>query len=170
MQQGQCISNSKSRSGLLNPRGEPVSGYFVFPHKQSDDVKEMENYFSGPLYTRPSHSGPLVPVYAWEKARKEVGEQPPVSNKANLSKLSGLVASRTTLSEDQEQKPVPLKPRNRSQVQQSLVSTNGAGSRRRHDKMRLSQRIDFNQIEEGKVPTENSIQVSCFSYCCCLKF
>ncbi|XP_015936202.1 probable serine/threonine-protein kinase At1g54610 [Arachis duranensis] len=159
VQQGQHCSSSKSQSGLLNSHGEAVSGYLVFPHNQSNDTKEMENDFSGPLYRRPSHSGPLVPVFAWEKARNEVGDQISGSNKANLSKVSGLVASRTVLSQDQEQKPVPLKSKKTSQLQQSFVSTNGgSGTRRRHDRSRLSQRIDISQLQEGKIPTENLIQ------------
>ena len=92
--------------------------HLVFPHKKLDDVKEMEDYFSGALYGRPSHSGQLLPVFAREKAKKKVGEQPLVSNKANLSKLSGLVASGTSLSEDQKETSVPLKLRKTSQVQQ----------------------------------------------------
>ncbi|MED6154978.1 hypothetical protein PIB30_001119 [Stylosanthes scabra] len=104
VQQGQHRSSS-SQSGLLNSNGEPVSGYFVFPRNKSNDTKETKNDFSGPLYQRPSHSGPLVPVFAWEKTRNEVGDRLSGSNKANLSKMSGLVAYRTALSHDQEQKP-----------------------------------------------------------------
>ncbi|KAE9588558.1 putative protein-serine/threonine kinase CMGC-CDK-CRK7-CDK9 family [Lupinus albus] len=104
-QQGQHISSSKSRSGLLNPQGEPVSGFFVFPHKQSEDVKERDIYFSRPRGKKPSYSGPLVLGSDWE-----VGEQPPVSNKVNLSKISGSAASKSSLSRDQKEKPVSLWP------------------------------------------------------------
>ncbi|KAK7290893.1 hypothetical protein RIF29_05660 [Crotalaria pallida] len=153
MQLGQHLSNSKSRSGLLNPHREPVSGLLVFPPKQSEDVKEIENYFSGPLIKRPSHSGPLVHGFDWEVG-KEVGERSSGANKFNLSKLSGSVASRTSLSGDQKEKPVPLRPKKTIQVQNSFESTNGSESRS-YDKKRHSQRIDFSHIENG---TEKLIQ------------
>lgn len=142
IQQGQRHSNSKSRT-------------LGFAHKQSEDIKEIGNYFSGPLIRRPSHSGPLVPG-----SGLKVGERLPASNKVNQSKLSGLVAPRTSLSGDQEEKPVLLRPEKSIQVQKSFESTNGSESRRRHDKKHHSQRIDLRQIENG---AENLIQVSFFN-------
>ncbi|XP_019431399.1 PREDICTED: probable serine/threonine-protein kinase At1g54610 [Lupinus angustifolius] len=103
-QQGQHLSSSKSRSGLLNPHREPGSGFLVFPHKQSEDVKERDIYFSRRT-RKPSFSGPLVQGSDWE-----VGERPSVSNKVNLSKIPGSAASRTSLSRDQKEKPIPLWP------------------------------------------------------------
>lgn len=135
-----------------------MSGHLVFPPKQSEDRNEMVNYFSGPLYQRPLHSGPLVPGYGSEIAPKEAGERPLVSNKVNLPKLSGLVASRTSCSGAQKENPVPLRPREAIQIQKSLESTNGSESRR-HDKKRQSQRIDHQQIQNGKVSTEILVQV-----------
>ncbi|XP_061352156.1 probable serine/threonine-protein kinase At1g54610 isoform X2 [Gastrolobium bilobum] len=158
IQQGQRLSNSKSRIKFFNPHREPASGFFDFRHKQSEDIKEMENYFSGPLIKGPSHSGPLVPGSGWEKVGKEAGQWLPVSNKVNLSKLSGLMASRTLPFGDQEENQVPLRPRETIQVQKSLESTNGTESRRRHDEKRQSQRIDLSQIENGKVSAETLIQ------------
>lgn len=141
-----------------------MSGHLVFPQKQSEDHKETLNYFSGPLYQRPLHSGPLVPGYGYEMAGREAGERPHVSSKVNLPKLSGLVASRTSsLSGDQKENPVPSRPRETIEVQISLESTNGSESRRRHDKKRHSQTIDPRQIENGKFSTETLIQVS-FAY------
>ncbi|KHN36642.1 Putative serine/threonine-protein kinase [Glycine soja] len=127
---------------------------------QSEDHKETLNYFSGPLYQRPLHSGPLVPGYGCEMVGREAGERRPhVSNKVNLPKLSGLVASRTSsLSGDQKENPVPSRPRETIEVQISLESTNGSESRRRHDTKHHSQRIDPRKIENGKVSTETLIQ------------
>ncbi|KAE9599874.1 hypothetical protein Lal_00046171 [Lupinus albus] len=118
----------KSRSGLVNPHRESVSGFLVFPHKETEDVKEIENYFAGTLIKRPSHSGSLVP---------------------------GSVASRTSFSGSQKEKPVPLRSKTTIIVQNHFESTNRSESVRRHDKKRLSQRIDLSQIENG---TEKLIQ------------
>ncbi|KAK7401955.1 hypothetical protein VNO78_13851 [Psophocarpus tetragonolobus] len=158
MQQGKYLPNSRSRNEFFNPHRDAVSGDLVFPNKQSEDHKEMVNYFSGPLYQRPLHSGPLIPGYGCEMAGKEAGERPHVLNKVSLPKLSGLVASRTSLSGDQKENPVPLRPRETIQVQNSLESTNGSESRRRRDKKRHSQRIDPREIENGKISTETLIQ------------
>ncbi|KAJ1389756.1 Serine/threonine-protein kinase, active site [Sesbania bispinosa] len=148
MQQAQRYSSSKNRSELFYTHREPVSG-----HKQSEDVKEMDNYFSGHLYKKPSHSGPLVPGSGWARAGKEVDDGPPVSNRVNLSKLSGLVASRTLLSEDQEEKPVHLHHRKPIEVRKSGEATNGSESRRRQDQKRM---VDLGQMENRRVPTEKS--------------
>ncbi|WVZ00012.1 hypothetical protein V8G54_026081 [Vigna mungo] len=158
MQQGQRLPNSRSRNEFFNPHREPVSGHLVFPQKVSEDHKSTVNYFSGPLYQRPMHSGPLVPGNGWVMAGKEAGEQPHVSNKATLPKLSG-VASRTSLSGDKKENPVSSGPRESIQAQRSLESTNaGSESRRRHDKKRHSQRIDHRQIENARVSTQTLIQ------------
>ncbi|KAK7272382.1 hypothetical protein RJT34_28928 [Clitoria ternatea] len=147
LQQGQHLPSSRSRNEFFNPHREPVSGYLGFPHKQSEDIKDKVNYFSGPLYQKPLHSGPLVPGYGWEMVGKEAGEQPPVSNKVNPSRTS-----RTSFSGDQKENPVPLRPRETMQLQNSLES------RRRHDKNRQSRRINLSRIENGNVPAETLIQ------------
>ncbi|KAL2640714.1 hypothetical protein GLYMA_06G292200v4 [Glycine max] len=149
VQQGR-YSSSRNQSELSNPHRGTVSGILVFPHKQSE--KEMDNNFSGHIYKRPSHSGPLVPGSVWAKGRKEVDDVPPVSNRVNLSKLSGLVASRT-LPEDQEVKPVHLHHRKPIEVRKSVESTNGSESRRRQDQKRI---VDLNQIESRRVAAEKS--------------
>ncbi|KAK7404992.1 hypothetical protein VNO78_06102 [Psophocarpus tetragonolobus] len=151
VQQGR-YSSSRNGSELSNPHRGPVSGILAFPRKQPEDVKGMDNYLSGHLYKRPSHSGPLVPGSVWAKGGNEVDDMPPVSNRGNLSKLSGLVASRT-VSEDQEDKPVHLHHRKPIEVRKSVESTNGSESRRRQDQKRIA---DLNQIESRRVPAEKS--------------
>lgn len=147
-------SITKNRSELSYPHREHVSGTQGYPHKQSKDVKETENNLSGHFYNRPSHSGPLVPGSGWVRGVKEVDNGPTVSNRVNLSKLSGLVASRTLLSEDQEPKPVPSFPyRKPIEVRKSVEATNGSESRRRRDKKRIA---DQSQIVNRRVPTEKS--------------
>ncbi|KAK7324713.1 hypothetical protein VNO77_28502 [Canavalia gladiata] len=154
MQRGQRLPNSGSRNEFFNHHEERVSGHLVFPHKQSEYVKERVNYFSGPLYQRPLHSGPLVPVSSGEIVGRETVERPTVSNKVNLSQLSGLVSSRTSMSGDKKENPVPLRSH---QLQKSLESSNGSELRRRGQKHR-SQRIDLDQIENVKVTAETFIQ------------
>lgn len=134
-----------------------MSGIAGFPHKQSEDAREMENNASGHFYKRPSHSGPLAPGSGWARGVKEVDNGPTVSNRVNLSKLSGLVASRTLTSEDQEPKPVPFPNRKPIEVRKSLEATSGSESRRRRDKKRI---VDHSQIVNRRVPTEKSTPVS----------
>jgi cyclin-dependent kinase 12/13 len=138
-----------------------VSGSHGLPHKQSEDVKEIENNLSGHFYRRPSHSGPLVPGSGWPRGVKETDNGPPVSNRVNLAKLSGLVASRTLLSEDQEPKPVPFFHRKPIEVRKSVEATNGSESRRRRDKKRI---VDHSQIVNRRVPTEKSTPVSFYLF------
>ncbi|KAK7263667.1 hypothetical protein RJT34_31261 [Clitoria ternatea] len=151
MQQGR-YSSSKNRSEFSNPHRGAVSGILVFPHKQAD-VKEMQSSFSGHLHKRPSHSGPLVAGSGWAKSGKEVDDGPPVSNRVNLSKLSGLVASRTLMSADQEDKPVHLHHRKPTEVKKYAESTNGSESRRRQDQKQI---VDLNQMESRRVPAGKS--------------
>ncbi|OIW06016.1 hypothetical protein TanjilG_11703 [Lupinus angustifolius] len=151
MQQEQRYSSSKNHSGLLKPHREPVSGFLVFPpHEKPEDGKEVRNNLSGRVYKKPSHSGPLVPGYSWAKSGREVDGEALVSNRVNLSELSGLVASRTMSSQDQEEKPVHLHHRKPVEVRKSLESTSRSESRRQ-DKKRIADRT---QIDSGKVPSE----------------
>lgn len=163
MQHGRPYSISKNRSELTYPHREHVSGLLGFPHKQSEDVKEMENNYSGHQYKRPSvsHSGPLVPGSGWVRGVREIDDGPPASNRVNLSKLSGLVASRTLLSEDQDQKHAQLQHRKPIEVRKSIEATNGSESRRKRDKKRI---VDQSQIVHRRVPTEKSTPVSYYCY------
>ncbi|XP_054790428.1 probable serine/threonine-protein kinase At1g54610 [Prosopis cineraria] len=151
MQQGRH-SSSRSRSELFNPSRESASGLLVFPHKQSDNVKEMENNFSG--YRISSHSGPLVQGPAWIKVGKDVDEGHLGSNGVNLSKLSGLVASRTSMSEDQEEKSHLSQPGKRVETRKPVESTSGSELRRRQAQKHQSQRIDLCHGEHGRTPTK----------------
>ncbi|CAL0333862.1 unnamed protein product [Lupinus luteus] len=150
IQQEQRYSNSKNHSGLLKPHREPMSGFLVFPPHEKSDGKEMRNSLSGRVYKKPSHSGPLVPGYSWAKSGREVDGEAPVSNRVNLSELSGLVASRTMSTQDQEENPVHLHYRKPIEVRKSLESTSRSESRRQNQK----QIADLTQIDSGRVPSE----------------
>lgn len=142
-----------SQNELFNLHREPVSRFVGSPHKQSEDAKEMVNYFSGPLYQRPSHSGLLVPGSGLHKVGNEAAEWlPHASNKVNLPK-----PSRTSLSGNQKENPALSRPRDTLQAHKYLGLSNGSESRRQHDKKHHSQIIDIIQTENGKVSTETTI-------------
>ncbi|CAL0328991.1 unnamed protein product [Lupinus luteus] len=146
-------SISKNRSESRNPQRDPVSGFMVFPpYKHSEDVKEMGNNLSGRPRKRPSHSGPLVPGYRWAKSGKEVDDEDHVSNRANLSKLYGLTASRPMSSQDAEEKPVQLHYRKPIEVIKSMESPSGSDATSQDEK----RNVDPTQIENGRVPSEIS--------------
>lgn len=136
--------------GLFSRHRESVSGLLVSPQKQSEDIKGTVNYFSGPLYPKPLHSGLLVPGLGRHKIGTEAGEQPlPFSNKVNLSKYSK--PSPTLFSGTRKEKPVLLRPRDTIQEPKSLGLSNGSESKRWHDKNRHSQKTDLSQTKNGKV-------------------
>ncbi|WJX69270.1 [pyruvate dehydrogenase (acetyl-transferring)] kinase [Trifolium repens] len=158
-QQGQRFPNMACQNERFNPhRVPPVSGFMGFRHKQSEDAKKTVNYFSGPLYQRPSHSGLLVPDSGRHKYGKEASERfLPVSNKVDSK------PSRTSLSRNQKKNPASLSPQDTTQVQKSLGLSNGSESRRRHDRKRHSQIVDLSQTENGKdghAPSGNNLYMS----------
>ena len=160
MQQGQRHSGSNNRSELFKyHREEPVSGFLGFPHKQ--DV----NNFSGHLYSRTSHSGPLVHGPGWTKGVKGVDEQPVGSSRVNLSKPSGLVASRTSSSETREEKHVSSQRGKTIEARKFMEPSNGSQSKRRQDQKRHFQRlVDLGSIESGRAPDKDSTPVSLLSF------
>ncbi|KAH7860296.1 hypothetical protein Vadar_011789 [Vaccinium darrowii] len=106
MQKRQGHSNSKSRSEKFNPNSEEVaSGFPIDPPRPSQVAEEPSIDPHEQLHKRASsHSGPLVHRAAWAKAGKNLDEAPKMSNGANLSSMSGLVAGRRSLlSEDRRE-------------------------------------------------------------------
>ncbi|XVF66825.1 hypothetical protein PTKIN_Ptkin10aG0068800 [Pterospermum kingtungense] len=98
----------KSRSQMINSRkADAFSGFLVDHPKQTPAAKEETKDF---LYNRKkiSHSGPLVHGSVFGKSGREHDDLPMISSRANLSKLSGLVATRTLVSEDYRDKSGPL--------------------------------------------------------------
>lgn len=109
MQKRQGQSNSKSRSEMFNSHHEEVaSGFPIDPPRPSQAVDEASNDPQGNLQKRGSHSGPLVHRAAWAKAGKNMEDAPKISNGADLSAMSGLVAARrSVLSEERSEKSGP---------------------------------------------------------------
>ncbi|XVF02007.1 hypothetical protein REPUB_Repub04eG0138900 [Reevesia pubescens] len=122
MQRRQPHPNLKSRSQMFNSRkADGFSGFLLDPPKQTPAAKEESRDFLEYNRKKISHSGPLVHGTVFGKSGKEHDDPPIVSSKANLSKLSGLVATRTLASEEHRDKSGPL----------TLEAVNQAGRSRR---------------------------------------
>ncbi|XP_058780029.1 probable serine/threonine-protein kinase At1g54610 [Vicia villosa] len=146
----QRFPNMAGQDGLFSRHRESVSGLLVSPQKQSEDINETVNYFSGPLYQKPSDSGLLVPGLGRHNIGKEAGEQPlPLSNKVNLSKYSK--PSPTLFSGNRKGIPAPLRPRDTIQAPKSLGLSNGSPeSKRLNDKKCHSQKTNLSKTENRK--------------------
>ncbi|GMI85323.1 hypothetical protein like AT1G53050 [Hibiscus trionum] len=102
MQKRQNQSNSKSCSEKFNPHPEEVaSGFPIDPPRPSQAVESNADSH-GNHHKRGSHSGPLTHRTAWAKSWKNQDDLPKNLTGANLSMMSGLVASRrnSLISED----------------------------------------------------------------------
>ncbi|XP_022748937.1 probable serine/threonine-protein kinase At1g54610 [Durio zibethinus] len=109
MQRRQPHPHLKSRSQMFNSRkAAAFSGFCIDPTKQIPAAKEERRDFLEYNRKKVSLSGPLVHDNVFEKCGKEHDDLPVVSSRADLSKLSGLVATRTLASEDHRDKPGPL--------------------------------------------------------------
>ncbi|PIA35270.1 hypothetical protein AQUCO_03600144v1 [Aquilegia coerulea] len=111
IQKRQGQSNSKSRSEKFNPHQEDVaSGFPIDPPRQSQVLEETNRDPQGHYIKRASHSGPLVHRAAWAKAGRNHDDAPKVSNGADLSTLSSLVAARSLLTDGRREKCGPSQP------------------------------------------------------------
>ncbi|KAM5586017.1 putative serine/threonine-protein kinase [Rosa sericea] len=104
MQKRQDQSNSKSRSEKFNPHPEEVaSGFPIDPPRPSHAVEAgIESH--GHNHKRASHSGPLSHRAAWAKSTKNPDDVPKISNGADLSGMSGLVAARRSMLTEERRK------------------------------------------------------------------
>ncbi|PRQ31268.1 putative protein-serine/threonine kinase CMGC-CDK-CRK7-CDK9 family [Rosa chinensis] len=104
MQKRQDQSNSKSRSEKFNPHPEEVaSGFPIDPPRPSHAVEAgIESH--GHNHKRASHSGPLSHRAAWAKSTKNPDDAPKISNGADLSGMSGLVAARRSMLTEERRK------------------------------------------------------------------
>lgn len=104
LQKRQDQSNSKSRSEKFNPHPEEVaSGFPIDPPRPSHAVEaSIESH--GHNHKRASHSGPLSHRAAWAKSTKNPDEAPKISNGADLSGMSGLVAARRSMLTEERRK------------------------------------------------------------------
>ena len=94
---------------MFNSRkADAFSGLLIDPPKQTPTEKEESRDLLEYSRKKISHSGPLVHGTVFGKSGKEHDDLTMVSSRANLSKLSGLVATRTLAYEDHRDKPGPL--------------------------------------------------------------
>ncbi|KAE8686868.1 putative serine/threonine-protein kinase [Hibiscus syriacus] len=125
LQRRQPHPNLKSRSQMSNSRNsDGFSGFLIDPPKQTSAAKENSRDFSEYNRKKVSHSGPLVYGAAFGKSGKEPDDLTRLSSRANLSKLSGLVATRTLAPEDHRDKSGPLTLEAANQVGRSRRSFN----------------------------------------------
>ncbi|THG04111.1 hypothetical protein TEA_025433 [Camellia sinensis var. sinensis] len=146
-------SHSKSRSELLNHyQEEAASGFPIDPPRHSQAAKEVVGKDRMDHNTkRVSHSGPLAPGVGWTKAGKKYDDMNVISTRADLSTLSGLVASRTSLSNDSRDKLGPSQPKATDQVAKSSESHEVSGSARRtYRKQHTHSITGSHQLEKGR--------------------
>ncbi|KAG2717336.1 hypothetical protein I3843_03G172000 [Carya illinoinensis] len=146
--------SSKSRSELFNPhREDAVSGLLVAPPKQSRPIREVraEN-----LPKRVSHSGPLVHGPGGTKYGKELDHPPSVSTAANLSKLSGLVATRTMFSDDLQERPGPSQPDTTERIGRFSGPVKELESRTQDHERHMKLDGDFHQMDGKACSKERS--------------
>ncbi|KAL5864870.1 hypothetical protein ACOSQ3_002384 [Xanthoceras sorbifolium] len=118
--QRRSLTNTKGRSEMFVPHKE--STFVIDPPRQSQAVKEVNRDFLEHQRKKVSHSGPLVQGPTWGKVGKRHDDPPMVSTRANLSTLSGFVASRTVLPDDRREKSGPLQPGTAKHVGRSQAS------------------------------------------------
>ncbi|XP_075669503.1 putative serine/threonine-protein kinase At1g54610 [Castanea sativa] len=158
MQRRQNQTSLKSQSEVFNPRREEaVSGLLVAPPKQPRAVKEVRADYSERLHKRFSQSGPLADGPEWTKSGKKLDDPQAVSKAINLSKLSGLVATRTLLSEGHQEKIGPSQSQKTEQMGRFSGSVKELQSKRKQDQNCYTQMVgDFPQIEDGKASAKES--------------
>lgn len=150
MQRRQGRPNSKSRSEMFNSKEEAASGFRIEPPRPSQPSKETsKDVLEQHPPMRESFSGPLIPGPGWTKAGKKYDDISIISSRADLSTLSGLVASRTLLSEDHRDKLAPSQLKAINQVGRLSESSQEFGHSRKHDRkdphaqaMAISRRIE----------------------------
>uniref|UniRef100_A0A5B6YXM7 Protein kinase domain-containing protein n=2 Tax=Davidia involucrata TaxID=16924 RepID=A0A5B6YXM7_DAVIN len=159
MKRRQGHSNLKSRSELFNPhQEEAASGFPIDPPRQSQAVKEVGKELLDHIPKRATHSGPLVPGVGWTKAGKKYDDISIVSTRADLSTLSGLVASRTVLSEEGRDKLVPSQPEATNQVGRLSESYEELGPTRKQDrKHHIHSNAGSHLMENGRASTKEPV-------------
>ncbi|KDP24118.1 hypothetical protein JCGZ_25775 [Jatropha curcas] len=112
------ISNENRRPEMFNSRKEQnVSGFLVDTSKQTQGAKEGRRDFLEHQRKKVSYSGPLVHGTGWTKdGAKDLDNPHGVSTRTNLSTISGLVATRTSLPDDRQGKPSTSQPEIAKQV------------------------------------------------------
>nr|QYW07107.1 cyclin-dependent kinase like 8 [Dimocarpus longan] len=163
--QRRSLTNTKARNEMLFIPYKD-SALVIDPPRQSQAVKEVSRDFLEHQRKKVSHSGPLVHQPTWAKLGKGHDHHSVVSTRANLSTLSGLVASRTVLPDDCREKSGPSQPGAAKPVGRSQASYSEFPSAGKQDgRCSIHKTADSPQGGEGKAthgrgPKGNKIYVS----------
>ncbi|KAK2976314.1 hypothetical protein RJ640_029218 [Escallonia rubra] len=169
MQRRQGHSNPKSQSELFNPhRQEAASGFLIDPPRPTKAIKEVDKDFQEHPSNRVSHSGPLVQGVGWTKAAKKYDDMSVakkyddmsvVSSRADLSTHSGLVASRTLMSEEYRDKLVPSYPEATNRVGRIGEPSDELMHMRKQEQKHHTQSITGSfQTGNGRASTREPVQ------------
>ncbi|KAK8561497.1 hypothetical protein V6N12_048567 [Hibiscus sabdariffa] len=171
LQRRQPLPNLKSRSHMSNSlNAYEFSGFLIDPPKQAPAAKENSRDFSEYNKKKVSHSGPLIYGTAFGKPVKESDRITRLSSRANLSKLSGLVSTKTLAHENHRDNSGPLTLEAMNQADRSRKSFNKLEHTGKHDiRCRTPKTAESPQIGgrpyikesmHGRGPRGNKIYVS----------
>lgn len=155
-------SNPKTRSELFNPhKDEVASGFPIDPPKPTQALKEVIKDQMEHPPSRASYSGPLVPGVRWTNTGKKYDDISIVSARTNLSSLSGLVASRTSLTEESRDKFAPSHPEATDQVSRLPGSFDELGNSGKQDRKHQTRGITGSRhMDNLSASTNESVLVS----------
>lgn len=142
---------------------EAASGFPICPPRQSQGAKEGSKNLFEHHPGRVAFSGPLVHGAGWSKAGKKHDDLPLPPTRADLATLSGLVAARTSLSEDRPEKPAPSKLDPRNQISRFPGSVNESGKQDWKNHNQLNE--DSHRLEDGMGSTKEPILVRSMTNC-----
>lgn len=130
---------------------QTVSGFMIGPSERGQALREGRGDFMERQRKKVSHSGPLVQGNGWTRTGKNFDNHNMVSGRHNLSTISGLVATRTILPGDDQEKPGVPQPEVVKQVGRLQGSINGLESSRRVDQNCQIQKMRYSpQAGAGK--------------------
>ncbi|KAJ6693478.1 hypothetical protein OIU85_004265 [Salix viminalis] len=130
---------------------QTVSGFMIGPSERGQALREGRGDFMERQRKKVSHSGPLVQGNGWTRTGKNFDNHNMVSGRHNLSTISGLAATRTILSGDDQEKPGVPQPEVVKQVGRLQGSINGLESSRRVDQNCQIQKMRYSpQAGAGK--------------------
>ncbi|KAA8524384.1 hypothetical protein F0562_010825 [Nyssa sinensis] len=156
MKRRQGYSNRQSHSELFNfHQEEAASGFPIDRPRQSQAVKAVGKDLPDHIPKRATHSGPLVPGVGWTKAGKKYDDISIVSTRADLSTLSGLVASRTVLTEEGQDKLASSRPETTNLVSRLSESYEELEPTRKEDRKRHTHsNAGSHLMENGRASTK----------------
>jgi len=161
MQRRQGTVNSKSRSELFNyNQDEAASGFPMDPPRQTNSVKGVGKDVMDHNSRRASHSGPLGPGAGWTNTGKKYEDISIISSRADLSTLSGLVASRTMASEECGDKQGPWQSESTNQAARASETFELSGSMRKNDWKDHHSITRSRQTDKGRSSTKEPLMVS----------